>query len=167
MKLYIAGKVSKDSQFGTHHWRDGFVNELAKLSGLDLSHLDPLPYESGRAYDPDFVFNKDCWLIEQSDCVVVYLSDDISVGGSQEMLIAKYLKKPLIGFAPFGGKFNKAKKEFMGQTSLKYIHPFVHASCDVVASSIEEVAEALKNLPETKDITIIDRGVELARKELS
>jgi|GEM_PF-6501740 hypothetical protein len=25
MKVYIAGKVSQDSQFGKHHWRDEFV----------------------------------------------------------------------------------------------------------------------------------------------
>lgn len=166
MKLYIAGKVSENSQFGTHHWRDKFVDELSHISGLELSHLDPLPYENGRPYDPDFVFNKDCWLIEQSDCVVVYLSDDISVGGSQEMLIAKYLKKPLVGFAPLGGKFNKLEKEFLGQNIANYINPFVHATCDVVAGSIEEVASALKDLPVPKDITIIDDAIVAASKEL-
>lgn len=101
MKLYIAGKVSKESQFGTHHWRDNFVNTLSELSGMKLTHLDPLAYET-TPYDPQTVFDKDCWLINQADCVIVYLSDDISVGGSQEMLIAKYLGKPLIGYAPRG-----------------------------------------------------------------
>ncbi len=56
MKLYIAGKVSKNSVFGTHQWRDNFVGELAKLSGLELSHLDPLAYETGE-YDPQKVFD--------------------------------------------------------------------------------------------------------------
>ena len=167
MKLYIAGKVGKNSQFKTHHWRDGFVDSLAKLSGLELSHFDPLAYEADRRYDPMFVFNKDCWLIEQADCVVVYLSDDISVGGSQEMLIAKYLKKPLIGFAPMGGKFNKPEKEFLGQTIKDYIDPFVFASCDVIAGTEEEVAAALRNLPKAKDITIIDEGIRAASKELA
>ncbi len=114
MRLYIAGKVSKNSQFGTSQWRDAFVDELRKLSGLELSHLDPLTAEAGRAYDPQFVFDKDCALINSVDCVVVYLSDDISVGGSQEMLIAKYLHKPLVGFAPYGEKFYCAEKEVGG-----------------------------------------------------
>ncbi len=82
MKLYIAGKVSKESQFGTHHWRDNFVNTLSELSGMKLTHLDPLAYET-TPYDPQTVFDKDCWLINQADCVIVYLSDDISVGGDR------------------------------------------------------------------------------------
>lgn len=161
MKLYIAGKVSKESQFGTHHWRDAFVTELSKLSGIELSHLDPLAYETA-AYDPQEIFDKDCWLISQSDCVVVYLSDDISVGGSQEMLIAKYLGKPLIGYAPRGGKFNADRREFMGQVIKNYVDPFVYASCDVIAGTLEEVAEGLKSCPQLspKDITIVDEGIE-------
>ncbi|HEX8389951.1 MAG TPA: hypothetical protein VF597_00855 [Candidatus Saccharimonadales bacterium] len=167
MLLYIAGKVSKDSQFGTHHWRDAFVAQLAELSSLKLSHLDPLAYESDRTYEPEFIFNKDCWLIDQVDCVVVYLSDDISVGGSQEMLIAKYLRKPLIGFAPLGGKFNQTEKEFLGRTITDYVDPFVHASCDVVASTIEDVARALCNLPpQPKNISLIDRAIERAQAVL-
>ena len=57
MKLYIAGKVGKNSQFGTQHWRDDFVEKLASLSDLSLSHLDPLAYENDREYDPQFVFD--------------------------------------------------------------------------------------------------------------
>lgn len=160
MKLYIAGKVSKESVFGTHHWRDNFVGELEKLSGLELSHLDPLAYEPKR-YDPQAVFDKDCWLIGQVDCVIVYLSDDISVGGSQEMLIAKYLKKPLIGLAPLGGKFNDPEKVFMGQMIKEYVDPFVYATCDVVCKDAAEVARALKNVKniQPKTISIIDKGI--------
>jgi len=159
MNLYIAGKVSKESHFGTHHWRDDFVQELSELSGLKLTHLDPLVYEQEGAYDPQFVFDKDCWLISQVDCVIVYLSDDISVGGSQEMLIAKYLKKPLIGLAPFGGKFHQREKEFLGKTIKNFIDPFVYATCDAVCGSIEEVAKTLQNLPSPKTISVIDEGV--------
>ena len=160
MKLYVAGKVSKESQFGMQHWRDNFVQELAKLSGLELSHLDPVTYEVGE-YDPQAVFDKDCWLINQVDCVIVYLSDDISVGGSQEMLIAKYLKKPLIGLAPFGGKFYAAEKEVMGKIIKNYVDPFVYATCDAVCGTIEEVGQALKesgNL-KSKDISLIDKAI--------
>ena len=121
MRLYIAGKVGKKSVFNTQHWRDGFVSQLRGLSGHELTNLDPLAYENDRDYDPQFVFDKDCWLINQADCVIVYLSDDISVGGSQEMLIAKYLKKPLIGLAPKEGKFNKTEKTHLGKTITNYI----------------------------------------------
>jgi len=159
MKLYIAGKVGKNSQFGTHYWRDDFVSNLANLSGLSLSHLDPLAYENNREYDPQFVFDKDCWLINQADCVIVYLSDDISVGGSQEMIIAKYLKKPLMGLAPRDGKFNKAEKEHLGITINNYVDPFVYATCDVICDNVAAVAKALQKLPTAKTISIIDEGI--------
>lgn len=111
--------------------------------------------------DPQSIFEKDCWLINQVDCVVVYLSDDISVGGSQEMLIAKYLKKPLIGFAPYGGKFYKESKEFLGQVIHNYIDPFVYASCDKVCGNIEDLAKELTtiNTINPKTISIIDDAV--------
>ncbi len=166
MKLYIAGKVSANSTFGTHHWRDNFVDELTKSNGLELSHLDPLAYETGE-YDPQNVFDKDCWLISQADCVIVYLSDDISVGGSQEMMIAKYLRKPLVGLAPYGGKFQKSDKEFLGQTIKNYVDPFVFATCDVVCGSVEEVAQALTHLPAPKGIDIIDAGISRTASQAS
>lgn len=161
MKLYIAGKVSKESQFGTHHWRDNFVNTLSELSGMKLTHLDPLAYET-TPYDPQTVFDKDCWLINQADCVIVYLSDDISVGGSQEMLIAKYLGKPLIGYAPRGGKFNADEREFMGEMIKDYVDPFVFASCDIIAGTIKDVAAELLKVHDMrpKTINIIDTAIE-------
>lgn len=161
MKIYLAGKVSPNSHFGTAHWRDPFTQELSQLSGLTIENLDPLAYENDRDYDPKFVFDKDCWLISQADCVVVYLSDDISVGGSQEMLIAKYLAKPLIGLAPREGKFNQSNKEILGKITKNYVDPFVFATCDVVAENIEDVARALVDLPsEPKTISIIDQGID-------
>lgn len=159
MQLYIAGKVNKNSQFGTQHWRQGFALKLTEMSGIKLTQLDPLAFEADRVYDPQFVFDKDCWLINQVDCVIVYLSDDISVGCSQEILIAKYLNKPVIGFAPHGGKFNKSHKEHMGQVIENYIDPFVYATCDVVCGSLEEVVEALRSLPIVKPLSMIDEGV--------
>lgn len=41
LKIYVAGKVSKESVFGTHYWRDGFVKKLEELSGVKLVSLDP------------------------------------------------------------------------------------------------------------------------------
>jgi len=155
LKLYIAGKVMKDSSFGTHYWRDDFCEKLATLSGLDLTHIDPLGGETV-TMTPQEIFAKNCRQIQRCDAVVVYLSDDISVGGSQEILIARYFKKPVFGLAPRGGKFNGAKREMFGTLIDDYKDPFVFTTCDVVCSSIEEVAEALKKpLPISNGLAII------------
>lgn len=159
MKIYVAGKVKKDSSFGTHYWREGFVDRLAELSGKKLECIDPLQEEmcddSSKA-----IFEKDCRLINGCDVVVVYLSDDISVGGSQEILIARYFNKPVIGLAPLGGKFNGATREMYGKLVTDYKDPFVFTTCDVVCGSIEELAEELKKpLPVSSGLTIIEEAV--------
>ncbi len=153
LKLYVAGKVSKESGFGTHYWRDDFIKQLEKLSGLKLVNLDPTRKEVNQNFHED-AFGADIFMISKSDAVVVYLSDDISVGGSQEILVGQYFKKPVIGLAPEGGKFNMKNKEIFGQKVRHYKHPFVYGTCDVVCGSIEEVAKVLKNLDRIKPKTI-------------
>jgi nucleoside 2-deoxyribosyltransferase len=162
LKIYIAGKVSKDSQFGTHHWRDEFCRELEELSDIKLANLDPLTSELPNQ-TPEAIFAKDCQLISEADVFVVYLSDDISVGGSQEILIARYLRKPVIGLAPKGGKFNEARREMLGTVIDDYRDPFVFMTCDVVCGTIEEVATALKTIDtiETRGLAIIDDALSL------
>lgn len=155
IKVYVAGKISKDSVFGTHDWRDNFCAELEKLSGLKLDNLDPTKTGTDQN-DSKLVFGADSYLISQSNVLIVYLSDDISIGGSQEILIAKYYKIPVIGLARHGGKFNGADKEYFGKVVKNYKDPFVFTTCDVVCKTVEEVAEALKNIdtlqPKTLDI---------------
>jgi nucleoside 2-deoxyribosyltransferase len=164
-KIYVAGKVSKTSIFKTHHWRDDFCAELSELSDTELENLDPLKaqeeYDNKSYEDTSIIFAKDCRLINQADFVVVYLSDDISVGGSQEILIAKYLNKPVIGFAPYGGKFNGASREMLGKQIENYKDSFVFTTCDVVCGTIEEVGEAIKTIDkiQPKTLQIIDEAL--------
>lgn len=156
MNIYVAGKVSKDSSFGTHYWRDEFCAQLSDLTGIELINLDPT--NTGVAQDdPLLVFGCDSHLIETCDVMIANLSDDISVGGSQEILIAKYFNKPVIGLARFGGKFNGSTKKYFGKTYTNYKDPFVFTTCDVVCSTIEEVASALQRLEHlpVKNIGII------------
>jgi len=169
MKVYIAGKVSNNSIFGRHDWRDDFCAELEQLSGLKLESLDPLKIEVDGMKVED-IFAKDCYLISQSDVVVVHLSDDISVGGSQEILFAKYFKKPVIGLAPRGGKFNGSSRKIAGRMVNDYHDPFVFATCDVVCDDVKAVAEQLiivnKGDFETKTLDIIEREAKRFEKGL-
>jgi nucleoside 2-deoxyribosyltransferase len=160
LNVYIAGKVSKDSVFGKHHWREEFCLKLETLSGLRLANLDPLAApETGLSAQE--IFAKDCQMINKADVFIVYLSDDISVGGSQEILIARYLRKPIIGFAPLGGKFNGARREMPGQVIEDYKDPFVFATCDIVCGNLIEVGNALQTIDDVvpSGMRIIDEAV--------
>lgn len=165
IKLYVAGKVSKDSIFGKHDWRDEFCAELEKLSQLQIKNLDPTKTGVYQG-NPELVFGADCDLISQSDVVVVYLSDDISVGGSQEILIAKYFKVPVIGLARHGGKFHGHDKEYADHTVENHRDPFVFSTCDVVCKTVEEVAAELIRLDDIrpKTLDIIPEAIAYAQK---
>lgn len=147
IRLYIAGKVDPNSSFGTSHWRDAVCRELAAKTGLQITHLDPTAESSLEINqnDPLLIVGRNSHLQQAADIILVYLSDDISVGGSQEMLIAKYLKKPLIGLAPRGGKFNQKERKLFGRIWENYKDPYVAVSCDKVAETLDEVADYLKD----------------------
>jgi hypothetical protein len=166
MKVYVAGKISKNSVFGRHDWRDDFCAELEKLSGVKIKNLDPTKAGTDQN-DPLLVFGGDSYLISQSDLLIVHLSDDISVGGSQEILIAKYYKLPVIGLARYRGKFNGSDKEYYGKIIKNYKDPFVFTSCDIVCKTIEEVASTLKGIDSItpKTLEIIPQSVEYYLKK--
>lgn len=153
LKVYVAGKVAKESVFGTHYWRDGFCDALSELSGIKLINLDPTaaPVDQNT---PEKVFGTDAAMIKKADVLIAYLSDDISVGCSQEILIAKYFGKPVIALAPHGGKFNGASREYFGKVIHGYKDPFVFTTCDVVCSDVEALAKAIKTIDTIKPKTI-------------
>ena len=167
LNVYIAGKVSKESVFGTHHWRDAVCEQLAKISGHDIINLDPAKDSQNVSLDESngqLIFGRDCYMIKNADIVIVMLTDDISVGGSQEMLIAKYFHKSLIGIAARGGKFVKDEKEMRGKMFKNWIHPFVLIPCDVLVNSVEEAGEYLRTWQantsaSVKDLSIIDQSI--------
>jgi hypothetical protein len=164
LKIYIAGKVSPNSVFGKTHWRDEFCKKLSELSGYELVNLDPVKTPEG--FDENnskMIFGRNCFLIKNSDLVIVNLTDDISVGGSQEMIIAKYFSKPLAGLAAKEGKFNKSEREFNGKIYKDWKDSFVVSSCDWVFENIEELGGFLKNdfaqSNNSKNISYIDDAV--------
>lgn len=172
LKVYIAGKVSKNSVFGTHDWRDGFCVELSKQLGVDVVNFDPT--KSSKSFDLDqnnssLVVGRNSFMMKRADLIIVNLTDDISVGGSQEMLIAKYLQKPLIGLAPRGGKFNREEKEFFGRVFTNYIDPYVAITCDRIAQNMEDLVRVIPELlgavpRETKNIAILEETLQYYEK---
>ncbi|MDO8428796.1 MAG: hypothetical protein Q7S92_06315 [Candidatus Diapherotrites archaeon] len=147
VKVYIAGKISPDSIFKTEHWREQFCQQLELLSKTKIVNLysaKTQPFGNLNESNPYFIVGLDTHLLKQADLVIVNLTDDISVGASQEMLIAKYFKKPLIGLAPKGGRFVKEQKQIWGNTYENWTHPFVALSCDLIVHNLDDLAEAVQ-----------------------
>jgi nucleoside 2-deoxyribosyltransferase len=163
LKVYVAGKVSPSSSLGTSCWRDGFCRELSEKSGIEIINLDPTKGDIDQN-DAELVVGRCCRMIREADIVIANLTDDISVGGSQEMLIAKRFEKPLIGIAPRGGKFNKESKEMFGRVYADYLDPFVKVACDAVAEDIDGCARLVKEIAhgqrKAKGLDALDRALE-------
>jgi hypothetical protein len=170
LKVYVAGKISPNSLFKTSFWRDEFCKDLEKKSGIKIINLDPTKSEDFEVNENDagLVYGRNAFLIKSADIVIVYLSDDISVGGSQEMLIAKYFRKPLIGIAPEGGKFNNREKERRGKIYNNWTEPFVVIPCDIVVNDVSAAADwiskGLWKRP-AKGIECIDEALEYYRSK--
>ncbi len=166
LKIYVAGKVSPNSSFGTPFWRDEFCKELEKKSGVGIINLDPTSRKT-MPFDAEMVFGRDAFFIKSADLVIVNLTDDISIGGAQEMLIAKYFGRPLLGIARKGGKFADPEKEEYGK-KINFVHPFAHVPCDAIVNDIDEAASWIKKeFPETrkaKNIKCIDDSIKYYMK---
>jgi hypothetical protein len=159
IKVYVAGKVSPSSFIGSH-WREDFCKQLEEKSGMKIINLDPL---IGAPSGSEMIFGRNSHLIKISDLVIVNLTDDISVGGSQEMLIAKYFSKPLLGIAQKEGKFVKSSHEIYGRKVVNYVDPYVAVPCDAIVHDISEAAAWMKNKfkdIKPKGIDIIDKSIE-------
>jgi len=172
IKSYIAGIIVERDKEG-HDWREDLCKKLTEKSGFHIIALDPSKYHEGFDFDDNnakFVVGRDSFMIKNADLVIVNLTDDVGIGASQEMLIAKYYKKPLIGIAPKGGRFNKEEKKIMGKTFKNWVHPFVKFTCDKVVENIDEAAEFIKEFfsnpnSKAKDLSIIEDALDYYENE--
>lgn len=164
LKVYLAGKVDPNSPFVGFNWREAYCDVLKEKTSREVINLNPsretlrFPLDEG---DSRLIFGRDCFMIREADIVVVNLTDDISVGGSQEMLIAKYFAKPLYGLVAPDGKFRGSKK-IREQVYDNYVHPFVEQPCDELFADIIELGDYLReNLDpvSAKDLTVIDKSI--------
>jgi hypothetical protein len=148
LRVYFAGKMGQADGFSVKAWRDELAAVISKNSRFSINNLDFLEvsHEVVNENDPRLIFGRDAYLIRTSDIVIVNLSDDISVGGSVEMLLAKYFHRPLIGIARPNGKFVNSEKELFGRKVTGYVNPFVSATCDWLVHDTSQLPGVVNEL---------------------
>lgn len=162
MKIYFAGKVSPVD--GVQDWRDVWANALAEKIGVSIINLDPTKADKDLDLDlgnPDLIFGRDCYLIKESDAVIINLTDDVGVGASQEMIIAKYFGKPLIAVTALNGRYWREERIVNGKSYKNWMNPFVSIPCDLVVERVEDAADFLVKIKDqkVKDLSIIDGSI--------
>jgi hypothetical protein len=148
LRIYFAGKMGKASNFSEAAWRDHFAAIISRDSRFRAVNLDFLEVSHNAVDENDgkLIFGRDAYLIRSSDVVVVNLSDDISIGGSIEMMLAKLYHRPLIGIAAQNGKFMMQEKEILGRRFRGYVNPFVAATCDWLINDPSELPKVIDEL---------------------
>ncbi len=160
MKIYLAGSVPKGNEEAKN-----FDNWRAKYQEILQKHFKAIfvdPYN--RSLDEsDFllVFGADCNHVKTSDLIIVNAETRMGVGTAQEMVIAKYFKKPVVTVLPKNTHHRRSNVVFGSRDVQDWIHPFLHTLSDFVIEKIEDI-ENIKDkvFSEVKTITVIDKGIE-------
>lgn len=161
MKIYLAGSVPKGAEEEKEfvNWRDGYKSTLEKF--LNAEFIFP---GAGDMDESDYllIVGKDSRSIKHSDLVIVNAKERLGVGTAQEMVIAKYFKKPVITVLPKNSYNRRANVVFQGKYRVEdWMHPFLHTFSDFIVESPEEI-DKIKNkifINPPKDISIIDTAV--------
>jgi hypothetical protein len=160
MKIYLAGKIPK----GDHErknfvdWRERYRKAMQKF--FDAEFIDPLARNLDET-DPMAVVGKDCRDIKESDFIVVCAEGEMSVGGAQEMVIAKYLKKPVVTVLPKDTTHRRSNITFSGKFVSDWIHPFIFAFSDFIIEDIGEIEKIKDKIltSKIKDISVINEAI--------
>lgn len=136
MKIYLAGKVPKGDEIGSiEDWRMNSASALSQIPGVEfLSPDDPTLDES----QPFIVFGHDCYLIKECDAVVVNASAKLGVGTAQEMVIAKYFRKPVVSVLPKDTHHRRLNLPMHAGVVPDWIHPFIFSTSDIVVEDFRE-----------------------------
>lgn len=163
MKVYLAGKIAKGE--GTKDltdWRIIFAEVLHAIGDVEVLSPENSSLDEG---SPVLVFGHDCSLVQECDVLIVNASTKLGVGTSQEMIIAKYLGKPVITVLPKNTHHRRSNFLINGINIEDWIHPFIFSTSDLI---VEKVEDSLKWLQEykifpkgktIKTLEIIDKSI--------
>ncbi len=170
IKFALLGSIPKGDEERKNwiDWKTDYVEKISKaIPQAKFLNGDLISDNVG----PDLVVGHDLWLIKNSDIVIVHATSKIGAGTAQEMVLAKYFKKPLISVVPKNTHHRRENVVFGGVNIKDWIHPFIFVASDFVAENIEEGIEWVKKFldkPEKiKTISVFDEKISLFEKELS
>ncbi|MDP2630129.1 MAG: hypothetical protein Q8P56_01855 [Candidatus Uhrbacteria bacterium] len=165
MKIYLAGSVPKgDEEEKTFdNWRGRYRDALEEM--FEAECVDP--YDRNLD-EKDFllVVGKDCAEIQESALMIVNAEEKLGAGTAQELVIAKYFKKPVVTVLPKDTPHRRTNILFRGQQIDDWIHPFIFAFSDFIIEDITEmygIKDKIFDTGNIKDISIIDTAAKYFR----
>jgi hypothetical protein len=169
VRIFLATKIPKgeDAKKVTNISED-IITEIKSLKNVEI-----IKGENRDLDESNFllIFGHDCRHIKNSDIVIVDAREKIGAGTAQEMLIAKYFKKPVITVLPKNTHHRRTNFEINEKIVEDWIHPFIHSTSDIIIEDYKDLSEwirkCMKGKMKVKDISIIDKSVEYYEKQTS
>lgn len=115
------------------------------------------------------MFGHDLFLIKQANLVIVNAEVPIGIGTAQEMILARYFRKPVVSISPRGTFYSPFKEKVNGKEVNNWRHPFLNTLSDWIVEDVKEIKpilmEKLKNKKIPKWKSFIKRAIEYYLKE--
>ena len=146
------------------NWRLRYKTALQKH--FEAVFIDPFDHHKFvDENDALLVFGTDCNNIKTSDLVVVNAENKLGAGTSQEMVVAKYFRKPVLTVLPKDTHHRRSNLTFGPYHVKDWVHPFVFAFSDFIIEDIKEVEKLKDKLlnSKVKTISIIDEAIEYTK----
>lgn len=171
IKIAILGKVPKGDKAreSFHDWKQEYLTKIkAALPEASVLHGDHIRDDVGS----ELVVGHDVWTVKNADIVIVDARDKVGAGTAQEMIMAKYFKRPLVAVIPKETHHRKSNLTFNGVMIADWVHPFLDVTSDYVAANVDDAIDWIKKYSEgaikkrIKDIGVIEAAIARFEKDL-
>lgn len=163
MIICLLGSIPKGDE-ERKVWRDWKVEYKEKLSvitNIQFTNGDEWKDETR----PLELVGHDLNLIKTADMVIVNAETKLGAGTAQEMVVAKYFKRPVITVLPKDTHHRKSNIVFNGTKIDDWVHPFILTFSDTVAEDIDECVAWIQDFvnnpgdKKIKDISVVDEAI--------
>jgi len=137
MKVAILGSIPKGDEARKTwvDWKTEYVNKIREvLPKIEILDGDKISDNVGA----ELVVGHDLNMVKSADLIIVDAQKKIGAGTAQEIVIAKYFKKPVVLAIPPETHYRRSGVVFDGEPMEEWIHPFLKIASDYIADSIND-----------------------------
>jgi hypothetical protein len=149
LRIYLSGSIKKgraDNRSGISFWSDSEEATIRRHIGADVVLLNPAK-TSIRRQDYRANFGCDLHLVTRSDVLLVDLREERGIGVGAEMMFARYVDKPVVGWIPKNSYYRRDRiEDLYGEDLTDWIHPFAYGLCDHVADDLRMACDQILEL---------------------
>lgn len=172
MKIALLGSLPKgdDIRKTWIDWKEEYIKEIVSLlPDTEFIHGDSISDNAGA----ELVVGHDLAQVKNADICIVDAQSKIGAGTAQEIVLAKYFKKPVVIVIPQDTHHRKINVVFHGVNMEEWIHPFLKVSTDYVADSIADAAHWAKGYIKSPDsyniksLSVFEDAIDLFESSLA